>query len=130
MLVTILIILAVVCLYFLNKYAYKKVGAQQDLINKMKVVQSMYVIDKSRVKADTTNLPKAVKEQLPKIYKFIKINAVKAKIGPQILTLICDKKVFKVIPVKKNIKAELAGIYIISILGFNKKEKPKSSKVK
>ncbi len=96
----------------------------------------MYVIDKKKAKITEVNMPKVVTENMPKMYKFIKMRFVQAKIGPQIVTLICDKRIFDIIPVKKNIKAELAGIYIVSIPGMKsldeikkeKKEKNKTAK--
>ena len=61
------------------------------------------------------NMPKVVLEQTPKMLRNKKLPLVKAKIGPQIQTLITDEKVFKNIPVKKMVKVDLAGMYIINI---------------
>ena len=52
---------------------------------------------------------------------------VKAKVGPQIVNLMCDKSVFEIIPVKKNVKVELAGIYIVSVKGANLANKKKKT---
>lgn len=131
------VIVAVVAgLYFLNKWAYQKMDTQQQMINNVKTLTNMYVIDKKKAKITEVNMPKVVTENMPKMYKFIKMRFVQAKIGPQIVTLICDKRIFDIIPVKKNIKAELAGIYIVSIPGMKslneikkeKKEKNKAAK--
>ncbi len=133
----IIIVVAVVAgLYFLNKWAYQKMDTQQQMINNVKTLTNMYVIDKKKAKITEVNMPKVVTENMPKMYKFIKMRFVQAKIGPQIVTLICDKRIFDIIPVKKNIKAELAGIYIVSIPGMKsldeikkeKKEKNKTAK--
>ena len=40
---------------------------------------------------------------------------VKAKIGPRVMTLLSDPKVFDQIPIKAEIKAEVSGIYIVGI---------------
>jgi hypothetical protein len=48
---------------------------------------------------------------------------VKAKVGPQIATLLCDKNIYDNLPVKKTVKVELAGVYITSIIGFNLEDK-------
>lgn len=120
----ILIIVAIVIgiilfgLYYLNKIAYKKMNSQQEFIDRSKQVTSIFVIDKKRAKIKDVNMPKIVLEKMPKIYKIMKLNFVQAKIGPQIMTLICDKKVFAAVPIKKNIKVELAGIYIVSMVGM------------
>ena len=36
-------------------------------------------------------------------------------IGPKIMTLMCEEKVFEVLPVKKEAKVVLSGIYITGI---------------
>ena len=113
-------------LYFLNKWAYKKMDTQQTMIEKMKNSMSIYVIDKKRDKITNINMPKAVVEQMPKIYKKMKMCFVQAKIGPQIMTLICDKKVFAAIPIKKNVKVEIAGIYIVSVVGMKTPQEMKA----
>ena len=66
--------------------------------------------------------------QLLVLYKKMKMYFVQAKIGPQIMTLMCDKKVFAAIPVKKNIKVEIAGIYIVSVAGMKSPEELKAIK--
>lgn len=105
-------------LYFLNKWAYNKMNTQQAMIDKMKNSMSIYVIDKKHDKISNVNMPKTVIEQMPKMYKKMKLYFVQAKIGPQIMTLMCDKKVYAAIPTKKNIKVEIAGIYIVNVAGM------------
>ncbi|WP_341875835.1 hypothetical protein [Defluviitalea saccharophila] len=120
-----LIILAVlvalgVVLYFLGKKMQAKMDQQQSLINQHKMVASILVIDKKKTKITNSNLPKTVIDQFPKWYHFRKLPLVKAKIGPQITTFICDEKVFKNLPTKKVVKVEVAGLYIVSIKSIKK----------
>lgn len=112
-------------LYFLNRWASKKGVEQQSMIDTHKTAATIFVIDKKKDKAANANLPKAVMENLPKMYRFAKLYFVMAKIGPQIATLICDKNVYNSIPVKKNVKVELAGIYIVSVKGMKTPEQIK-----
>lgn len=49
------------------------------------------------------------------------ITIVKAKVGPQILSLVCDEKIFDSIPVKKEVKASVSGIYITEVKGLHGK---------
>ena len=93
---------------------------QQSLINQHKMVTSILVIDKKKTKITNSNLPKTVIDQFPKWYRFRKLPLVKAKIGPQITTFICDEKVFKNLPTKKVVKVEIAGLYILSIKSVKK----------
>lgn len=125
-----LIILLIVCIvgvaiYFLNRWAYKKMGDQQSMIDRMRQPTTLYVIDKKKDKAQNANLPKAVLEQMPKYAKFLKIYFVKAKVGTQIMTFMCDKNVFQAIPIKKNVKVEVAGLYIINVKGMKTKKELK-----
>ncbi|MFV0519827.1 MAG: hypothetical protein ACK5LY_06070 [Lachnospirales bacterium] len=114
--------------YYLNRWASKRVATQNTMINSMKQNATIYVIDKKKDKIDNVNMPKAVIDQVPKYQKLLKTYFVKAKIGPQIMTLMCEKAVFEAIPLKKNIKVELAGIYIVSVVGMKSKEEMKAIK--
>ena len=73
---------------------------------------SMLVIDKKMMKLKDAGLPQAVIAQTPKLMRGSKLPIVKAKVGPQILSLVCDAKIFDTIPVKKEVKATVSGIYI------------------
>ena len=105
-------------LYFLNRWASKKQSGHQQLIENTKQRADIYVIDKKYDKATNVTLPKAVTDNLPKISKMLKMYFIKAKVGPQITTLMCDKKVFHFVEPKKTYKTELAGIYIVTVKGM------------
>lgn len=111
--------------YYLNRWATKKMTAQNEIISTMKQTQTIYVIDKKRDKIENVKMPKGVVEQMPKYNKMMKMNFVQAKIGPQITTFICDKNVYDAMPLKKNVKVEMAGIYIVSICGMKSKSEMK-----
>jgi hypothetical protein len=53
--------------------------------------------------------------------KIMKMPLVKAKIGAQIMTLVCDADVFKALPLKKTVSVEIAGAYIVSMKGMKTK---------
>lgn len=112
-----LIVLAVliaitVVLYFLGKKAQKRQEEQQAQIEQYKQTVSMLIIDKKKMKLKEAGLPQQVIEQTPKLMRGQKLPIVKAKVGPQIMSLICDDKIFDEIPVKKEVKAVVSGIYI------------------
>lgn len=120
--------------YFLTRWASKKQVGQQQLIDKTKQRMDIYVIDKRRDKAENVTLPKAVSENLPKMSKLMKMYFIKCKVGPQVITMMCDKQVYGFIEPKKTYKAEVAGIYIVSVKGmkskFELKEAAKAKKLK
>ena len=86
------LLVAVVVLYFLGKKAQKRQAEQQEQIDAMKQTMSMLIIDKKRMKLKDAGLPQIVIDQTPKLLRGSKLPVVKAKVGPQIMTLICDDK--------------------------------------
>ncbi|MCT4545193.1 MAG: hypothetical protein N4A63_16805 [Vallitalea sp.] len=115
-----IIVVIFTILYFVGRKLQGKADNQQSIINQNKTTASILVIDKKKQKVKDSNLPKMVQDQIPKYIRFRKLPMVKAKIGPKITTLMCDDKVFKELPVKKMVKVDLAGIYIVGIKGYKK----------
>ena len=100
---------------FLRKKIQKKMDDQQVLVNQHKVPASILVLEKRKDKITNANIPKSVMEQIPKVYKIKKVPIVKAKIGPQVMDLLCDEDVFDKLPERKTVQVELAGIFIAAI---------------
>lgn len=115
------LIVVIVSLYFLGKKAQKKQAAQQEQIDAMKQTLSMLIIDKKRMKLKESGLPQSVIEQTPKLLRGSKLPIVKAKVGPQIMTLVSEEKIYDSIPVKKEVKAVVSGIYITEVKGLHGK---------
>ena len=120
------LIIGLVVLYFLGKKAQKKKAEQDEQLAAAAQTVSMLVIDKKKMKIKEANLPKIVYEQTPKYMRWAKVPVVKAKIGPQIMSLVCDEKIFDKVPVKKEVKASVSGIYILDVKGLrgNKQAEP------
>lgn len=116
-----ILIVAVVVLYFLGKKAQKRQTQQQQQIDAMKQTVSMLIIDKKRMKMKDSGLPQAVITQTPKLLRGSRLPIVKAKVGPQIMSLVSDEKIFDSIPVKKEVKAVVSGIYITDVKGLHGK---------
>lgn len=131
-LIVILVILVAVLigLYFLGKKAQKKQEEQQQQIEAYKQNVSMLIIDKKRMRLKEAGLPQAVIDQTPKLMRRSKLPIVKAKVGPQIVTLVADEKIFDDIPVKKEVKAVVSGIYITSVKGMHGKTVVQNTKKK
>ncbi len=119
--IAVILIIAVVVLYFLGKRAQKKQAEQQEMMEANKQTVSMLIIDKKRMKLRDAGLPQIVIDQTPKAMRGSKLPIVKAKVGPQILSLICDEKIFEAVPVKKEVKAVVSGIYIMDVKGLHGK---------
>lgn len=108
-------------LYFLGKKAQKKQNEQQELMEQNKQTVSMLIIDKKRMKLKESGLPQMVIDQTPRLMRGSKLPIVKAKVGPQILSLVSDERIFDTIPVKKEVKAVISGIYILDVKGLHGK---------
>ena len=121
--IVLLVILAIVLVAFIalmiygNKLQKKSEAAQANMLAGAQTY-SILVIDKKRMKLKEAGFPQLVIDQTPKYLRGSKVPVVKAKIGPKITSLMCDEKVFDLIPVKKEVKAVMNGIYIIDVKGL------------
>ena len=109
------LIAATIALYFLGKKAQKRKDEQDAQLAATAQTVTMLIIDKKRMRLNQSGLPQAVIDQTPKLMRRSKLPIVKAKVGPQIVTLVCDQKIFDLVPVKKEVKATVSGIYLTSV---------------
>lgn len=114
-----LLVIGAIALYFFGKRLQKKQEEQQAQIAASSQSVSMLIIDKKKMKLKDAGLPTAVLEQTPKMMRRSKLPIVKAKLGPKITTFICDAEIFDTIPVKKEVKATVSGLYITSVRGLH-----------
>ncbi len=128
LIVVAILTIALVALYFYGKKIQSQADSQQSLIEQSKVTTKILVIDKKKMKLKDSKLPQMVQDQVPWYFKWQKMPLVKAKIGPKIQTLICDGKVFDDLPVKKTVKVDIAGLYIVGIKGGVKNTAKKPEK--
>ena len=116
--IAIVLIVAIVVLYFLGKRMEGKQAEQKQQMDAVAQQVSMLIIDKKRLKMKESGLPEAVISATPWYAKNSKIPVVKAKVGPQMMTLICDAQIFDEMPVKKEVKATVSGLYITKVKGL------------
>jgi len=100
---------------FFRKKLKSKMDEQQSMVDQHKVSTQILVLEKRKDKVANANIPKNVIDQIPKLYKIRKVPLVKAKIGPQVMDLLCDEAVFDKLPEKKTVQVDLAGIFIAGI---------------
>ena len=115
--ILIVFIAAFVALYFFGKKAQKRKEETDAQMAAVSQVVPMLIIDKKRLKLKESGLPQAVIDQTPKYMRRSKLPIVKAKVGPKIMTLIADDAIFDFIPVKKEVKATVSGLYITKVAG-------------
>lgn len=115
--IVLLIILAVVLvvfavLYFVGRRLQKKQEASQASIDAAAQTMNFFIIDKKKMKLSEAGLPKAVTEQTPKYLRRAKLPMIKVKVGPRVMSLICDAKVYETLAPKQEVKATVSGIYV------------------
>ena len=126
--ILVILIVALIVLYFTGKKAQKKQEDQKAQIEAAKQTVSMRIIDKKRMPIKDSGLPQFVIDQTPKLMRRSKLPIVKAKVGPRIMTLVCEADIFDLIPLKKEIKAEVSGIYIVGARGLRAPLEKKTKK--
>ena len=115
--ILILLVIAVILLIYFGNKMQKKQAENQAQIDAMAQTVSMLIIDKKRLRVKDSGLPAMVINQVPKYRPRSKKPSVKAKVGPKVMNLIADEKVFELLPVKKEVKVVVSGIYITGIKG-------------
>lgn len=118
--ITLIIVLAIcvaafILLYFQGKRNMKKRDEQQAAIDQAAQWVNMLIIDKKKLRMKESGLPQMVIDQTPWYLRRSKMPIVKAKIGPKIMTLVADGAVYDLLPVKKEVKVVVSGIYITAI---------------
>ncbi len=113
-----ILIIACIVLYFLGKKAEKRQAEQKEKLDAAAQTMSMLIIDKGRLRLKDAGLPQIVVDNTPKYLRRSKVPVVKAKVGPKVMILMCDAEVFPLIPVKKEVKATVSGIYITAVKGL------------
>ena len=108
--ILVIAVIALAVLYFLGRKLEKR-----QLLEMSKQTVSMLVIDKKKMKIKESGLPKIVYEQTPKYMRWAKVPVVKAKVGPKVMTLLADERVFASLPVKTEAKVVVSGLYITEI---------------
>ena len=128
--IVLLVILAIVIIAFIalaiwGNRMQKKADESDKEIRATSQLTSMLIIDKKKMKITEAGLPQLVIDQTPRYLRRSKVPIVKAKVGPQIRNFICNEQIFDLVPTKKEVKAEINGLYIIDIKGLRSNlEKP------
>ena len=125
--IAVVLVVAFIVLTILGKKAQKRKEEQDEQI--AAASQTVNMLIKKRMKLKDAGLPQQIIEQTPKLMRRSKLPVVKAKVGPRVMSLIADEQIFDEIPLKKEVKASVSGIYITAVRGIRGPlEKPKKKK--
>lgn len=116
--IAVILVIVLVALYYFGRKLEKRQAEGQAQLDAAAQTVSMLIIDKKKLRMKESGLPQMVIDQAPKLMRRSKLPIVKAKVGPKISVLIADEKVFDLIPVKKEVKAEVSGLYIVGVKGI------------
>ena len=120
LIITAVVIGITVALYFVGKKAEKRKAEQDEQVAKVAQTVSMLIIDKKKMRVTEAGLPDEMLKAMPWYAKRSKMPIVKAKVGPKVMTFICDYEVFDEVPVKREVKATVSGLYITGVKGLHK----------
>ena len=112
------VVVVLIILYFKGKQMQKKRDEQQETIDSMKQSISMLVIDKKKLPVKASGLPQQMIDESPWYLRRSKVPVVKAKVGPKIMLFVSEPEIFDEIPLKKEVKATVSGLYITEVRGI------------
>ena len=115
LIILVILIIALVVLYFVGKRLQKKQDASREQIEAAKQQMTLLIIDKKRMRVKDAGLPQMVVDQVPKLMRNSKLPIVKVTAGPRVMVMIADEKIYDIIPVKKEVRATVSGIYILDV---------------
>ena len=121
--IILLVILAIlvallVALYFFGRRMQQQQEEQSARLQASKQPFVIMAVDKNRLKIKESGLPDEVISNTPWYAKRAKVPVVKAKIGNRFMNLVADEDVFDLIPINKQVKAMISGIYIVEVKGM------------
>lgn len=108
----VILAIAALVLFIVGKKLQKKQEQQQASIDAAAQTMSFFIIDMKMMRLKDAGLPKIVLEQTPKYMRRAKLPILKVKVGPKVMSLICDNKVFQTLAPKQEVKATVSGIYV------------------
>lgn len=110
--VAVVLIGGLIALYLFGRRAQKKADSQQEALEASAQTISFFIIDKKKMRIKEAGLPKIVYEQTPKYLRRSKLPIIKVKVGPKVMSLICEAKVYETLLPKQEVKATVSGIYV------------------
>ena len=116
----IVIVLAaiLVALFFIGRRLEKKQAEQQEQIEAAKQSVTFLVLDKKRLRLTESKLPQQVIDATPWYLRRSKLPIVMVRFNGQVMRMISDEAIFDLIPVGKEVRATVSGLYITDVKGI------------
>ena len=113
--IAVILIGVIISLAVWGKKQQKKMDETEEKIAAASQTVTMLVIDKRRCGLIKPVCLRWLSKLRQSMQRMAKVPIVKAKVGPKVMILISDNKIFDMIPVKQEIKATVSGIYITNV---------------
>ena len=108
------VIIAFVVLMIVGRKRQKKQEEQTAELEKQAQTVSLFIIDMKKMRMKDAGMPKVVLDSTPRMAKLAKMPVLKVKAGNRVMSLICDAEVYKTLLPKQEVKAKVAGVYVLS----------------
>ena len=108
-------LVAGVVIWFLNKRVERSRLEQEDMIRQTAQIATVLIIDKRKLRLPKAGLPDVAMNEVKWYQKLMKVPVVKVKVGPRIMNMLADPRVYDALPVKSEAKVVVSGLYITEI---------------
>ena len=108
------VIIAFIVLMIIGRKRQKKQDEQTAEMEKQAQTISLFIIDMKKLRMKDAGMPKVVMDATPRLAKLTKMPVLKVKAGNRVMSLICDAEVYKTLLPKQEVKAKVAGVYVLS----------------
>ncbi len=115
LIILVILVALLIFLYFYGKRMQERQAEQAPAFEAAKQTISILTIDKKKMRLTESGLPQIAIDQTPFYMRWMKVPVVKAKVGPRIMTLMCDPGVYEQLPLKQECKVVVSGIYIAEL---------------
>lgn len=112
--VLVLAIAALVVLMIVGRKRQKKQEEQLQEMAKTAQTMNLFIIDMKKLRMKDSGLPKVVADSTGRMAKMAKMPILKVKAGNRVMSLVCDPDVYKTLLPKQEVKARVAGVYVLS----------------
>ena len=120
--IMVILVIALVALYFYGKKLQKKQAAAQEQMEAAKQSVRLMAIDKKMLPIGKAGLPEIAMAQTNWLTRRSKVPVVKAKVdlptGSRVMNMIADNAAYEKIPLKKEVRAIISGLYIMDVKGI------------
>ena len=114
LIVLVLGIAALVVLLIVGRKRQKKQEEQTEEMARTAQTLNLFIIDMKKMRLKEAGLPKIVMDSAGRMAKIAKMPILKVKAGNQVMSLVCDPEVYNTLLPKQEVKAKVAGVYVLS----------------